>query len=493
MNKKIELLGVILLAFVFAVGMFMVMPKVSAEENNLNTSVIIAPIDSIIIIDPVDNSCYIMDDNGARIQIPCPHIDPVETDSIICPTVCVPMWIIENKSCRFIECGSGCGANYINSFQTEEECKIMLKRANPPVMPPGIEKRLGLQVKFTPVLSNNLSDSVIEEGYIYDFSKMHLRIVSTEPINSDAYTLSIRMTENTNIEDSVKEVYLKAYPLNLLSISDKSDDISQGTGNGVMSQNANVINIKNSNAQVYTQVSTTKGANISKQVAASVNERKVLETSPVTIEKPNPYLKEVHTYNYIVSFEDNQKEIQTVFGKDYKDKAYNIEVSLIKSSVSAVDGLLEIIDSKKYLVKYSTSKILPGSQGQERIIIQEQVRVSEGQISSEVSQAVNKAKGRIAEVKSLDAYDIYTDEDMTEMYISNQEKVRKIKPINQVLVSNKIKAENVVGNVELVSVDNNPEYVLKIREQRKLLGFIPFGHREKYVSLNASEEIEITE
>jgi len=82
---------------------------------------------------------------------------------------------------------------------------------------------------------------------------------------------------------------------------------------------------------------------------------------------------------------------------------------------------------------------------------------------------------------------------MTEMYISNQEKVRKIKPINQVLVSNKIKAENVIGNVELVSVDNNPEYVLKIREKRKLLGFIPFGHREKYVSLNASEEIEITE
>jgi PGF-pre-PGF domain-containing protein len=45
-----------------------------------------------------------------------------------CPAVCVPMWSVKENECVFMECGSGCGADGISTFKTEEECKARLVR-----------------------------------------------------------------------------------------------------------------------------------------------------------------------------------------------------------------------------------------------------------------------------------------------------------------------------------------------------------------------------
>ena len=53
----------------------------------------------------------------------CPNCDR------LCPDVCVKLWELRKKDkfsdkvCMFNECGSGCGADGINSFSSEEECK----------------------------------------------------------------------------------------------------------------------------------------------------------------------------------------------------------------------------------------------------------------------------------------------------------------------------------------------------------------------------------
>ncbi len=39
-----------------------------------------------------------------------------------CPAVCVPVWKKTDGGCTFIECGSGCGADGVTTFKTQEEC-----------------------------------------------------------------------------------------------------------------------------------------------------------------------------------------------------------------------------------------------------------------------------------------------------------------------------------------------------------------------------------
>lgn len=44
----------------------------------------------------------------------------------ICPTVCIPMWVLKDNKCTFNDCGSGCGADGITTFETETECLAKL-------------------------------------------------------------------------------------------------------------------------------------------------------------------------------------------------------------------------------------------------------------------------------------------------------------------------------------------------------------------------------
>ncbi|MFQ5531554.1 MAG: hypothetical protein ACE5ES_02980, partial [Candidatus Nanoarchaeia archaeon] len=49
----------------------------------------------------------------------------------VCPRVCVPLYeISEAGNCVFNECGSGCGADGLNSFETLEQCNIVADGKN---------------------------------------------------------------------------------------------------------------------------------------------------------------------------------------------------------------------------------------------------------------------------------------------------------------------------------------------------------------------------
>jgi len=48
----------------------------------------------------------------------------------ICPTVCVELYEIENEKCVFNDCGSGCGADNVNTFETFEDCEDSLLMKN---------------------------------------------------------------------------------------------------------------------------------------------------------------------------------------------------------------------------------------------------------------------------------------------------------------------------------------------------------------------------
>lgn len=53
-----------------------------------------------------------------------------ERNDTICPAVCVEMYEIKNGSCVPNECGSGCGPDAVTSFDTLEQCEIVLSGKN---------------------------------------------------------------------------------------------------------------------------------------------------------------------------------------------------------------------------------------------------------------------------------------------------------------------------------------------------------------------------
>jgi len=54
----------------------------------------------------------------------------VDGEEQICPAVCVQMYEIKNSTCVLNTCGSGCGPDGINSFDTLAQCEIVLDGKN---------------------------------------------------------------------------------------------------------------------------------------------------------------------------------------------------------------------------------------------------------------------------------------------------------------------------------------------------------------------------
>lgn len=60
------------------------------------------------------------------------HANGIGDNQYVCPSVCVPLYDKSNN-CVLNSCGSGCGADNINTFKTELECKS--KITQPIIMP----------------------------------------------------------------------------------------------------------------------------------------------------------------------------------------------------------------------------------------------------------------------------------------------------------------------------------------------------------------------
>ncbi len=53
-----------------------------------------------------------------------PILKLIDDQERVCPAVCVRMYQLENGVCEFNGCGSGCGPDGLNSFDTLEQCEI---------------------------------------------------------------------------------------------------------------------------------------------------------------------------------------------------------------------------------------------------------------------------------------------------------------------------------------------------------------------------------
>ncbi len=58
-----------------------------------------------------------------------PVVDKLD-EQPICPAVCVELYEIENSACVFNECGSGCGPDGLNTFDTQAQCELVLDGKN---------------------------------------------------------------------------------------------------------------------------------------------------------------------------------------------------------------------------------------------------------------------------------------------------------------------------------------------------------------------------
>lgn len=77
-----------------------------------------------------------------------------------------------------------------------------------------------------------------------------------------------------------------------------------------------------------------------------------------------------------------------------------------------------------------------------------------------------------------------------ELYITKENKMKKIMPIRQMLQENKINITKVVGDINLETISDVPTYVFEVKEQRKLFGFIPIGQKITQKRISAIKEIK---
>jgi len=461
MNILKKIIPVILFSLILFAGMFY-LPSINADNVN-----------EIIVID--DNTPQL----AVTSQVNAEVVASADTVLEICPTVCVPMWVIASKdSCEFIECGSGCGVDDVKSFQTEIECKKGIENLiNPPVV---IDEptKIKLNVRFSPKVTEN-------SGYIYENSIIHTGVVSSKPLLKNEYTLVFKLTSLVDVASSNKVVYLKINQNNVVEVPTEID--------------ASTVKAEVYNQVVVSEVKEVEQFQSAQNVNVSANVSKKTSMEKAIVNRanlPNNGINRVYIYNYQVSIKKNLSEIEAVFGKEYKDYKYSLEVYLVENRIADSQDPDNVAISEKFTLAFAPIDSIPieiQEQLKVRTIAQSQVRVSNVSVNADARKDLEKSKGANVNIEVLNDSQVYTDQDVTEMYVSNQEKVRKIKPINSVLIENNIKTENVIGSVDLVSIDDKLEYLLKVREKRMLFGFIPFGHREKYISLNASQEIEITE
>ena len=119
--------------------------------------------------------------------------------------------------------------------------------------------------------------------------------------------------------------------------------------------------------------------------------------------------------------------------------------------------------------------------------VQKQVQVRKMQSNSE-----NKNIQQRESINAINKAQIskqLTIRNNNEFYMVRENKVKKIMPVTQMLQENKINVAKVIGDINLETVSETPTYVFEVKEQRKLFGFIPIGHKITKKRISAIKEI----
>lgn len=122
----------------------------------------------------------------------------------VCPTVCVPLYELQD-GCKLNECGSGCGADNVNTFTNETDCRNRIALGLPVVKP--FPEKLDQLILEKLVLSSDEIINVI----VYTYGSPNQEMVKTL---QDLGAKNVKIVESAPIEkNGVEEVRRDAEPL----------------------------------------------------------------------------------------------------------------------------------------------------------------------------------------------------------------------------------------------------------------------------------------
>lgn len=233
--------------------------------------------------------------------------------------------------------------------------------------------------------------------------------------------------------------------------------------------------------------------------------------------------KEYYAYKETIYIEEHMKDIEKYFGKDYINKNFVLEISLLPEFYEKIteDIYNKRIDYKKYFISIDNLKEPPYKEGiaqpefgiatlnkkelglSRKISSSSEVKenvaerydaVAYDEIPIDVVKEVKKIKKNDnLQIRSVSqTSDVLQNELTKEIYVSNKnnaDEVKILKPVKSVLISNGIEISSVVEPPVLISVQDNLEYMVKVKTKRKLFWFIPFGYKKEYIFLKATEDV----
>lgn len=237
-----------------------------------------------------------------------------------------------------------------------------------------------------------------------------------------------------------------------------------------------------------------------------------LELTNETIEKPD--LSKINSVSLVFYKETNKNAcFSKTLTVDYKDNTFYHgkiaraePVNAKEIALEGMDGMIEkcglnSLLSYKAVITYNDGKeAITQSTGQIKYImidsdnsnmVAETARATNVPMTSAIAQRSKETKA--TEATATRAVSTIAQEPVTsekELYMTTENKVQKIVPVTQMLEENKIKAEKVVGDINLETESEVPVYVFEVKEQKKLFGFIPIGEKIVEKRISAIKELK---
>ena len=238
-----------------------------------------------------------------------------------------------------------------------------------------------------------------------------------------------------------------------------------------------------------------------------------LELTNETISKPD--LSKINSVS-LVFYKETEKK--ACFSKtltiDYKDNTFYHGKIARKEPVNAkeialegMDGIIEncgldtLLNYKAVIIYNDVNEAITENTGQIKYItidsdnsniIAETARVANVPMTSAIAQRSIKTEATSATETTTRTVPTTSQKPVTsekDFYMTTEKSVQKIIPVAQMLEENKIKAERIVGDINLETESEVPIYVFEVKEQKKLFWIIPIGEKIVEKRISATREI----
>jgi len=116
-------------------------------------------------------------------------------------------------------------------------------------------------------------------------------------------------------------------------------------------------------------------------------------------------------------------------------------------------------------------------------IMEDDVAIND--VDPNINRKINRRNAKITDV---DPSSILISEDSDDLYVQKNKVIKKLISFDKVIEEQEINSENIIGDIELVDVDDTLSYIFQIKEKRRFLG-INIGDKIVYKTMNAIEDI----